>query len=50
MQQKSNKVDNYEALYCTLCLLCLEVMTPDTSIALFRLAIDIQVTSYELMT
>lgn len=43
MSHKSNKVDNYEALYCTLCLLCLEVITPDNSIAMFKLAISIQV-------
>ncbi len=42
-QQINNRVDNFEALYCTLALLCLEMGGDEILIELFRLALGIQV-------
>lgn len=43
MQQSNNKVDNYEALYCTMVLLLLELGGEEVLLELVRLALDIQV-------
>ncbi|ESO87502.1 hypothetical protein LOTGIDRAFT_166379 [Lottia gigantea] len=42
MQMTSNRVDNFEALYCTMCLLAVELGDGEILIELFRLALDIQ--------
>ena len=42
-QQINNRVDNFEALYCTLALLCIEMGGDEILIELFRLALGIQV-------
>lgn len=42
LQLESNRVDNFEAIYCTMCLLCLEVGQDEVIIELLRLALDIQ--------
>ena len=42
-QQGNNRVDNFEALYCTLALLCIEMGGDEILIELFRLALGIQV-------
>lgn len=46
IQMESNKVDNFEALYCTMALLCVETGGEDIIVELFRLAIEIQVSFY----
>lgn len=43
LQLVSNRVDNFEAIYCTMCLICLEVGQDEVIIELARLALDIQV-------
>ena len=45
MQQLNNRVDNFEAVYCTLALICIEMGGDDILIELFRLALGIQVGS-----
>ncbi|CAG5114718.1 unnamed protein product, partial [Candidula unifasciata] len=42
LQLESNRVDNFEAIYCTMCLICLEVGQDEVIIELARLALDIQ--------
>ncbi|GFS23134.1 protein EFR3 homolog B [Elysia marginata] len=42
LQLASNRVDNFEAIYCTMCLLCLEVGQDEVIVELLRLALDIQ--------
>ncbi|BFZ16341.1 hypothetical protein BsWGS_19380 [Bradybaena similaris] len=42
LQLVSNRVDNFEAIYCTMCLICLEVGQDEVIIELARLALDIQ--------
>ncbi|XP_055886891.1 protein EFR3 homolog B-like isoform X3 [Biomphalaria glabrata] len=42
LQLESNKVDNFEAIYCTMCLLGIEVGQDEVIIELVRLALDIQ--------
>lgn len=42
LQLETNRVDNFEALYCTMCLLALEVGQDEVIIELCRLALDIQ--------
>ncbi|ELT96778.1 hypothetical protein CAPTEDRAFT_225122 [Capitella teleta] len=42
MQQSNNKVDNYEALYCTMVLLLLEMGGGEVRMELLRLALGIQ--------
>ncbi|XP_059138691.1 protein EFR3 homolog B-like isoform X1 [Physella acuta] len=42
LQLESNRVDNFEAIYCTMCLICLEVGQDEVIIELVRLALDIQ--------
>ncbi|XP_053394174.1 protein EFR3 homolog A-like [Mercenaria mercenaria] len=39
---ESNKVDNFEALYCTITLICVEMTAKETVIELIRLALDMQ--------
>lgn len=43
LQLESNRVDNLEALYCTMALLAVEMGGEDILVDLFRLALDIQV-------
>ena len=43
IQLESNRVDNLEALYCTMALLAVEMGGEDIIVDLFRLALDIQV-------
>ena len=43
MQQANNRVDNFESVYCTLALICVEMGGDDILIELFRLALGIQV-------
>lgn len=43
MQQVNNKVDNFEAMYCTLSLLCIEMGGDEVLMELFKLALGIQV-------
>ena len=43
IQLESNRVDNLEALYCTMALLAVELGGEDIIVDLFRLALDIQV-------
>lgn len=43
MQMESNCVDNFEALYCTMALICIEMGGDEILVELFRLALDIQV-------
>ena len=40
---ESNKVDNFEALYCTMTLICVEMTTKEIVLELIRLALDMQV-------
>ena len=42
-QQINNKVDNFEALYCTMALMCIEMGGDEVLMELFRLALGIQV-------
>ncbi len=42
MQLLNNRVDNFEALYCTMALLCVEMGGDDVLLELFRLALAIQ--------
>ncbi len=44
----NNRVDNFEALYCTLALLCIETGGDEILIELFRLALGIQVSEVEV--
>jgi hypothetical protein len=44
VQLDSNRVDNLEALYCTMALLAVEMGGDDIMADLFRLVLDIQVT------
>lgn len=39
----SNKVDNFEALYCTMALICIEMSSKETVVELIRLGLDMQV-------
>ncbi len=43
MQQSNNRVDNFECIYTTLALICIEMGADDVLIELFRLALGIQV-------
>ena len=43
MQIPSNKVNNFEAIYCTMCLLCVEMGCDELVIELLRLGLDLQV-------
>lgn len=43
LQLSSNRADNFEAIYCTMGLLCLEVGQDEVIIELLRLGLDIQV-------
>ena len=43
MQQITNKVDNFEALYCTLGLISIEMGGDDILVDLLRLALALQV-------
>ena len=49
LQQKNNKVDNFESLYCTMALICIEMGGDEVLMELFRLALGIQV-GYSLDT
>lgn len=40
---ESNKVDNFEALYCTMALITLEMGCREVSAEIIRLALDMQV-------
>ncbi|XP_060082067.1 protein EFR3 homolog B-like [Ylistrum balloti] len=42
IQMESNKVDNYEALYCTMCLLAVELGSEEILTEMLRLGLDIQ--------
>ncbi|KAK3089343.1 hypothetical protein FSP39_002879 [Pinctada imbricata] len=42
LNMESNRVDNFEALYCTLCLISIEMGGEDIAVELLRLALDIQ--------
>ncbi|BFY99181.1 hypothetical protein BsWGS_02221 [Bradybaena similaris] len=42
LQLDSNHIDNFESIYCTMCLICLEVGQDEVLIELVRLALDIQ--------
>lgn len=46
MQQSNNRVDNFESIYCTLALICIEMGGDDILIELFRLALGIQVRKF----
>ena len=43
MKLSSNKVDNFEALYCTMALITVEMGCRDIMADLLRLALDLQV-------
>ena len=43
LQQMNNRVDNFEAVYTTLTLICIELGGDDILVELFRLALGIQV-------
>lgn len=43
IQLETNRVDNLEALYCTMALLAVEMGGEEIIVDLFRLALDIQV-------
>ena len=43
MKCKNNRVENFEALYCTLALLAIEMGSDDILLELFRLVLGIQV-------
>lgn len=45
---ESNKVDNFEAIFCTMCLITIEMGGDDILVELMRLALDIQVKQYAL--
>lgn len=45
---ESNKVDNFEAIFCTMCLITIEMGGDDILVELIRLALDIQVKQYAL--
>lgn len=40
---ESNKADNFEAIFCTMCLITIEMGGDDILVELIRLALDIQV-------
>ena len=42
----TNKVNNFESIYCTMCLLCVEMGCDDLVIELLRLGLDLQVNIY----
>ena len=43
IQLESNKVDNFEALYCTIALIVVEMGCKELVAELIRLALDMQV-------
>ena len=43
IQQSNNKVDSFEALYCTMALISIELLCKELIAELVRLALDIQV-------
>ena len=43
MQQVNNRVDNFENLFCTMCLLCIEMGSDEVLIELVRFLLGIQV-------
>lgn len=43
LQMESNKADNFEAIFCTMCLITIEMGGDDILVELIRLALDIQV-------
>lgn len=45
---ESNKVDNFEAIFCTMCLITIEMGGDDILVELIRLALDIQVKQHAL--
>lgn len=46
MKLESNKVDNFEALYCTMALITLEMGCKEVVVELIRLALDMQVADW----
>eukprot|EP00105_Crassostrea_gigas_P001528 XP_011413750.1 PREDICTED: protein EFR3 homolog B isoform X5 [Crassostrea gigas] len=42
LQMESNKADNFEAIFCTMCLITIEMGGDDILVELIRLALDIQ--------
>ncbi|KAJ8306182.1 hypothetical protein KUTeg_016727 [Tegillarca granosa] len=42
VMMESNKVDNFEALYCTMCLISIEMGGDDILLELLRLGLDVQ--------
>ncbi|XP_063416561.1 protein EFR3 homolog B-like isoform X1 [Mytilus trossulus] len=42
VQMTTNKVNNFESLYCTMCLLCVEIGCDEMVIELLRLGLDLQ--------
>ncbi|XP_062622284.1 protein EFR3 homolog B-like isoform X5 [Saccostrea cucullata] len=47
LQMESNRVANFEAIYCTMCLISIEMGGDDILVELIRLALDIQQTTLE---
>ena len=45
IQLENNKVDSFEALYCTMALISVELLCKELVAELIRLALDIQVCS-----
>ena len=43
LQMDSNRVNNFESIFCTMCLIAIEMGGEDVLIELVRLALDIQV-------
>lgn len=43
MEIEMNHVDNFEALYTTMCLICIEMGGDEIIVELVRLGLDIQV-------
>jgi hypothetical protein len=39
----TNKVNNFESIYCTMCLLCVEMGCDELVIELLRMGLDLQV-------
>ena len=50
MQQTNNKVDNFECIYTTMALISIEIGGDEVLLELFRLALEIQVESYETIS
>ncbi|XP_078317338.1 protein EFR3 homolog B-like isoform X2 [Crassostrea virginica] len=47
LQMESNKANNFEAIYCTMCLISIEMGGDDILVELIRLALDIQSVTVE---